>query len=70
MWPGVPGRLYAPLFSAAPNLEPTNTDLIKKINDRCAAVAAFDGVAPGRTRRCQVTPPPARCDPQTPVGMG
>jgi K+-transporting ATPase ATPase C chain len=37
---------YKPLFSAASNLGPTNPDLIKKINDRRAAIAAFDGVAP------------------------
>jgi potassium-transporting ATPase KdpC subunit len=37
---------YNPLFSGASNLGPTNPDLIKKINDRRAAIAAFDGVAP------------------------
>jgi potassium-transporting ATPase KdpC subunit len=38
---------YNPLFSGASNLGPGNADLIKKINDRRAAVAAFDGVPPG-----------------------
>jgi potassium-transporting ATPase KdpC subunit len=37
---------YNPGFSAASNFGPSNVDLIKKINDRRAAVAAFDGVAP------------------------
>jgi K+-transporting ATPase ATPase C chain len=37
---------YNPLFSGASNLGPTNPDLIKKINDRRAAIATFDGVAP------------------------
>lgn len=37
---------YNPGFSAASNLGPSNPDLIKKINDRRTAIAAFDGVAP------------------------
>jgi K+-transporting ATPase ATPase C chain len=37
---------YNPLFSAASNLGPTNPVLIKAINDRRAAAAAFDGVPP------------------------
>ncbi len=37
---------YNPGFSAASNLGPSNPDLIKKINDRRAAIAVFDGVAP------------------------
>jgi K+-transporting ATPase ATPase C chain len=37
---------YNPLFSTPSNKGPSNTDLIKAINDRRAAVAAFDGVAP------------------------
>jgi len=35
---------YNPLFSGASNLGPSNPDLIKTIQDRRAAVAAFDGV--------------------------
>jgi K+-transporting ATPase ATPase C chain len=37
---------YNPLFSGASNLGPTNPKLIKNIEARRAAVAAFDGVAP------------------------
>jgi len=37
---------YNPLFSGASNLGPTNPILIKTINDRRTAIAAFDGVAP------------------------
>ena len=35
---------YNPLFSGGSNLGPTNPDLIKSIDARRAAVAAFDGV--------------------------
>jgi K+-transporting ATPase ATPase C chain len=35
---------YNPLFSGASNLGPTNPDLVKSIQARRAAVAAFDGV--------------------------
>jgi len=35
---------YNPLFSGASNLGPSNPDLIKSIDARRAAVAAFDGV--------------------------
>jgi potassium-transporting ATPase KdpC subunit len=37
---------YNPLFSGPSNLGPTNPALIQKIDDRRAAIAAFDGVAP------------------------
>jgi K+-transporting ATPase ATPase C chain len=37
---------YNPLFTAPSNKGPSNPDLIKLIDDRRAAVAAFDGVAP------------------------
>ncbi|UWE07407.1 potassium-transporting ATPase subunit KdpC [Actinacidiphila bryophytorum] len=37
---------YDPLASGASNLGPNNPDLVKAINDRRAAVAAFDGVSP------------------------
>lgn len=37
---------YNPLFSGASNLGPSNPALIQKIDDRRAAIAAFDGVAP------------------------
>ncbi|MFG2626132.1 potassium-transporting ATPase subunit KdpC [Streptomyces sp. NPDC048473] len=35
---------YDPMNSGASNLGPNNTDLIRTVNDRRAAVAAFDGV--------------------------
>ena len=37
---------YDPLASGASNLGPNNTDLIKAVKQRRAAVAAFDGVRP------------------------
>jgi potassium-transporting ATPase KdpC subunit len=37
---------YNPLFSGPSNKGPSNTDLIKSINDRRTAVADFDGVPP------------------------
>jgi K+-transporting ATPase ATPase C chain len=54
---------YNPLFSGASNLGPTNTDLIKKINDRRAAVAALDGVAPGAVAPDAVTASASGLDP-------
>jgi K+-transporting ATPase ATPase C chain len=54
---------YNPLFSGASNLGPTNPDLIKKINDRRAAVAAFDGVAPGDVPPDAVTASASGLDP-------
>ncbi|MDX3073763.1 potassium-transporting ATPase subunit KdpC [Streptomyces sp. NPDC088354] len=38
---------YDPLATGASNLGPNNEDLIKTIKERRAAVAEFDGVAPG-----------------------
>ncbi|HSS67221.1 MAG TPA: potassium-transporting ATPase subunit C, partial [Nocardioidaceae bacterium] len=38
---------YDPLASGASNLGPENQQLIKQIERRRAAIAAFDGVAPG-----------------------
>jgi potassium-transporting ATPase KdpC subunit len=54
---------YNPLFSGASNLGPTNPDLIKKINDRRATVAAFDGVAPGDVPPDAVTASASGLDP-------
>jgi K+-transporting ATPase ATPase C chain len=54
---------YNPLFSAASNLGPSNADLIKKINDRRAAIAAFDGVAPGDVPPDAVTASGSGLDP-------
>lgn len=38
---------YDPKSSGASNLGPNSDDLLKAVNDRRAAVAAFDGVDPG-----------------------
>jgi K+-transporting ATPase ATPase C chain len=54
---------YNPGFSAASNLGPSNPDLIKKINDRRAAIAAFDGVAPGDVPPDAVTASASGLDP-------
>ncbi|HEX4099202.1 MAG TPA: potassium-transporting ATPase subunit KdpC [Pseudonocardiaceae bacterium] len=54
---------YNPLFSGASNLGPSNPDLIKKINDRRTAVAAFDGVAPGDVPPDAVTASASGLDP-------
>jgi K+-transporting ATPase ATPase C chain len=54
---------YNPLFSAASNLGPTNADLIKKINDRRAAIAAFDGVDPRHVPPDAVTASASGLDP-------
>jgi K+-transporting ATPase ATPase C chain len=54
---------YNPLFSAASNKGPSNTDLTKSINDRRAAVAAFDGVAPDQVPADAVTASGSGLDP-------
>ncbi|MGH3685066.1 MAG: potassium-transporting ATPase subunit KdpC [Pseudonocardiaceae bacterium] len=58
-----PSAAAGPSSSAASNLGPTNTDLIKKINDRRAATAAFDGVAPGDVAPDAVTASASGLDP-------
>jgi potassium-transporting ATPase KdpC subunit len=50
-------------FSAPSNKGPSNTDLIKTINDRRAAVAAFDGVAPAEVPDDAVTASGSGLDP-------
>ncbi|MDT7680358.1 MAG: potassium-transporting ATPase KdpC subunit [Pseudonocardiales bacterium] len=50
-------------FSAPSNKGPSNTDLIKTINDRRAAVAAFDGVAPADVPDDAVTASGSGLDP-------
>jgi K+-transporting ATPase ATPase C chain len=50
-------------FSAPSNKGPSNTDLIKVINDRRAAVAAFDGVAPATVPDDAVTASGSGLDP-------
>ncbi|HEX4361860.1 MAG TPA: potassium-transporting ATPase subunit KdpC [Pseudonocardia sp.] len=54
---------YNPLFSAPSNKGPSNTDLIKAINDRRAAVAAFDGVPPASVPDDAVTASGSGLDP-------
>jgi len=54
---------YNPLFSGASNLGPSNPDLIKNIQQRRAAVAAFDGVAPASVPPDAVTASGSGLDP-------
>ena len=54
---------YNPLFSGPSNKGPSNTDLIKAINDRRAAVAAFDGVPPASVPDDAVTASASGLDP-------
>jgi K+-transporting ATPase ATPase C chain len=54
---------YNPLFSTPSNKGPSNTDLIKAINDRRAAVAAFDGVPPASVPDDAVTASGSGLDP-------
>ena len=44
--PSAAGKGYDPTSTGASNLGPNDTDLVKAIQGRRAAVAAFDGVAP------------------------
>ena len=54
---------YNPLFSTPSNKGPSNSDLIKTIDDRRAAVAAFDGVAPDQVPADAVTASASGLDP-------
>jgi len=54
---------YNPLFSGASNQGPSNPDLIKAIDQRRAAVAAFDGVPPGQVPADAVTASGSGLDP-------
>jgi K+-transporting ATPase ATPase C chain len=45
--PSAAGKGYDPTATGASNLGPENTDLLKAVQDRRAAAAALDGVAPG-----------------------
>jgi potassium-transporting ATPase KdpC subunit len=54
---------YNPLFSGASNKGPSNTDLIKQINDRRTAIAAFDGVRPADVPADAVTASASGLDP-------
>lgn len=52
-----------PLFSGGSNLGPSNSDLVKSIDDRRAAVAAFDGVPPSSVPPDAVTASGSGLDP-------
>jgi potassium-transporting ATPase KdpC subunit len=54
---------YNPLFSGASNLGPASPDLIKSIQARRAAVAAFDGVPPANVPPDAVTASSSGLDP-------
>ena len=54
---------YDPTVSGASNLGPNNTDLIKTIKERKAAVAAFDGVSPDSVPADVVTASGSGLDP-------
>lgn len=55
---------YNPLFSGPSNKGPSNLDLTKTINDRRAAVAAFDGVQPDQVPPDALTGSGSGLDPQ------
>jgi K+-transporting ATPase ATPase C chain len=54
---------YNPLFSGGSNLGPSNPELVKLINDRRTAIAAFDGVAPQDVPADAVTASSSGLDP-------
>ncbi|MGW1410522.1 potassium-transporting ATPase subunit KdpC [Streptomyces sp. NPDC002403] len=54
---------YDPTISGASNLGPNNTDLIRTVEDRRAAVAAFDGVRPASVPADAVTASGSGLDP-------
>ncbi|WP_055588818.1 K(+)-transporting ATPase subunit C [Peterkaempfera griseoplana] len=54
---------YDPTASGASNLGPNSADLVKTIQQRRAAVAAFDGVAPSRVPADAVTASGSGLDP-------
>lgn len=54
---------YDPTISGASNLGPNNTDLIRTVKDRRAAVAAFDGVQPASVPADAVTASGSGLDP-------
>ena len=54
---------YNPLFSGASNLGPSNPDLIKSVDARRAAVAAFDGVPAASVSADAVTASASGLDP-------
>ncbi len=61
--PSVAGTGYDPLLSGASNLGPNNPTLVKTIEERRAAVAAFDGVDPSSVPPDAVTASGSGLDP-------
>lgn len=61
--PSAAGRGYDPTASSASNLGPASAALISAIRERRAAVAAFNGVAPGRVPPDAVTASGSGLDP-------
>ncbi|BEP15072.1 potassium-transporting ATPase subunit KdpC [Acidothermaceae bacterium B102] len=61
--PSAAGKGYDPTSTSASNLGPNDTDLVKAINDRRAAIAAFDGVAPASVPADAVTASASGLDP-------
>ncbi len=61
--PSNAGKGYDPTSTGASNLGPNSPDLVKAINDRRKAVAAFDGVAPDSVPADAVTASGSGLDP-------
>jgi potassium-transporting ATPase KdpC subunit len=61
--PSAAGKGYDPTSTSASNLGPNDADLVKAINERRAAIAAFDGVAPSSVPADAVTASGSGLDP-------
>ncbi|MFG2918149.1 potassium-transporting ATPase subunit KdpC [Kitasatospora sp. NPDC048298] len=61
--PSAAGAGYDPTASGGSNLGPNSDDLLKAVNDRRAAVARFDGVAPDQVPPDAVTASGSGLDP-------
>ncbi|WP_441249517.1 K(+)-transporting ATPase subunit C [Kitasatospora sp. McL0602] len=65
--PSAAGAGYDPKSSGASNLGPNSDDLLKAVDDRRAAVAAFDGVDPAAVPADALTASGSGLDPQISV---
>ncbi|MGW2377841.1 MULTISPECIES: K(+)-transporting ATPase subunit C [Kitasatospora] len=65
--PSAAGTGYDPSSSSASNLGPNSDDLLKAVNDRRAAVAAFDGVDPASVPADALTASGSGLDPHISV---
>ncbi|MFJ9777584.1 potassium-transporting ATPase subunit KdpC [Kitasatospora sp. NPDC101157] len=65
--PSAAGAGYDPSSSGASNLGPNSDDLLKAVNDRRAAVAAFDGVDPASVPADALTASGSGLDPHISV---